>query len=454
MSVMETLKVRADEARLTRKVLFALLAAVALGGACAAEKLSDHPVGPADIGIPTSTSAMLAALEKPGAATFEAVVSADWRMPYASQWADIYELAKVKPFDQRWLSYMVDAQVYFYAVRYPTRGLILIDAGLPSEIAPLMDDRLRALLSANGGGVTMRQSTGAWLNLHGEAPAAVFLTHLHYDHTLGLLEVPAATPVYAGAGDRKQADPLSGLAAKIQAAPFRGRGPIREWPVDPDPDGRLAGVVDVFGDGSIFAIRAPGHTPGSTAYLVNAMDGVHLVTGDAVHTVLGWKGDMIEHNADERDFDLAQRSRQQLKALEAAIPGLHIHLGHQNLYGPNVEEKIEAARRTHPHLATARPADLGRKRVVVGLPAQTLETFAGRYRNDASPTVELVLAVKNRKLFVLYGGGRLQMFPESAEQVFSKQMDLQLSFIRSDNSAVVGMIQHQYPIEQRWTKVE
>ena len=49
------------------------------------------------------------------------------------------------------------------------------------------------------------------------------------------------------------------------------------------------GIIDVFGDGSVWAIHVPGHSPGSTAYLVRTPRGSKLLVGDASHTRWGWE---------------------------------------------------------------------------------------------------------------------------------------------------------------------
>ena len=64
-------------------------------------------------------------------------------------------------------------------------------------------------------------------------------------------------------------------------------GPLREWPYEGDPDGRFTAVVDIFGDASVWAIHVPGHSPGSTAYLVRTTTGPKLLVGDASHTRRG-----------------------------------------------------------------------------------------------------------------------------------------------------------------------
>jgi N-acyl homoserine lactone hydrolase len=52
---------------------------------------------------------------------------------------------------------------------------------------------------------------------------------------------------------------------------------------------REEGIVDVFGDGSFWALHSLGHTPGATADLAITIQGPELVIGDATHTRWGWQ---------------------------------------------------------------------------------------------------------------------------------------------------------------------
>jgi N-acyl homoserine lactone hydrolase len=48
-------------------------------------------------------------------------------------------------------------------------------------------------------------------------------------------------------------------------------------------------VIDIFGDGSIFAIAVQKHTKGCTAYLVRSTQGPVLIVGDTSYTKWDWE---------------------------------------------------------------------------------------------------------------------------------------------------------------------
>lgn len=130
---------------------------------------------------------------------------------------------------------------------------------------------------------------GDWLRGQPDKLAGVMLTHMHLDHIWGSPDLPKGTPLYAGPGETtaRKFDHLfvKGITDDLLAK----HSEVREWPFRADPDGRFAGVHDVFGDGSLWALWMPGHTPGSTAYLARTPQGAVLLTGDVCHTAWGWR---------------------------------------------------------------------------------------------------------------------------------------------------------------------
>jgi glyoxylase-like metal-dependent hydrolase (beta-lactamase superfamily II) len=86
--------------------------------------------------------------------------------------------------------------------------------------------------------------------------------------------------------------------------------------------------VDIFGDGSAFAISVPGHTPGSTAYVLRTPNGPVLLTGDTSHTRWGWDHG-VEPGSYTADQPTNLKSLQFLKDLVGRHPTMEVRLGHQ-----------------------------------------------------------------------------------------------------------------------------
>ena len=301
-----------------------LLCSLPLLSACLA---TSHPVQRSPLGTVVSSDAMIALIDQPGPVELETAASVDWAVDRGGLLnldSDAAKAAGLKDGDE-------PIQVFFHVLRHPTKGTFLVDTGVERE---LRDDPaqahvgwlLRKLMHLEK--MKFRASLADWLAAHPAPVAGVFFTHLHLDHVSGAADLPAGTALYVGPNEAR-ARAFENLAVKGTVdAELEGKGPLSEWQFLPDPAGRFDGVLDVFGDGSVFALYVPGHTAGSTAYLVRTPKRPVLLTGDACHTRWGW-----EHQVEPGSFSSDQaRSRELLAKLEALVkahPGVEVRLGHQ-----------------------------------------------------------------------------------------------------------------------------
>lgn len=282
-----------------------------------------HPIMAADIGVAATGSDMEASLARPGVVTFQRVSFARWTAGRGS-FIDRSDprTANVPKGDE-------EATIYAYVIDHPRFGRILIDSGVSADLEGRLNWVMRR--GVRDLGIRIDRTTGEWIA--GQvAPGAVFLTHLHFDHIGGLIDLPVTTPVYLGAGEAEEHSRVNLLLGSPADAILSGFGPLREWAFQPDRDGLFGGVIDVFGDGSVWAISVPGHSAGSTAYLVNAIDGPKLVVGDAANTRLGWEAGMPQPLPTTARA-AAEQSVDRLRRFAASHPEVEVFLGHQSRTG-------------------------------------------------------------------------------------------------------------------------
>ena len=159
-----------------------------------------------------------------------------------------------------------------YLIEHP-RGRLLWDSGLPLAVA------CQGEMDVPGGGrMRYANSLVEQLALQGLKPADVdllALSHFHFDHIGGANAFRTSQLLIQQA----EYD-----AAFLQPEKF----PIFDTSLYPDlysaPKRLLNGDHDVFGDGQVMIISAPGHTPGHQVLLVRLeKTGPILLSGDLYH---------------------------------------------------------------------------------------------------------------------------------------------------------------------------
>lgn len=163
-------------------------------------------------------------------------------------------------------------------VKHP-RGDVLVDTGLGRDIDTqilLMPFWFRWMTSYTRGRSAAEQLDAAGYDrnsLH-----AVLLTHAHWDHASGLAEF-GDVPVWVTADERRFIDDGGWIAAIAKSSNARWE----EYAFEGGPWLGFPKSHDVYGDGAIVVVPAPGHTPGSVIVFVTTSDGKrYALVGDLV----------------------------------------------------------------------------------------------------------------------------------------------------------------------------
>jgi N-acyl homoserine lactone hydrolase len=306
---------------------FLIFGAMAVCQACT---LSDHPVVQANLGQPSSLAEMEKLVDVPGPIEVETINSADWTVPLEG----LLNLKSAAAQEAHLADRPEPIHVFAHVLRHPKFGTYLVDTGV-SQL--LVDDPgahgvnwlIRYFMPLDK--MHVQNGTAQILARIPGGIQGVFFTHLHIDHISGMPDIPGSVPLYVGRGESTQTSfqnlVMRGPTTKLLA----GKAVLQEWPFPADEDHKTSAIgktLDIFGDGSAFAISVPGHTPGSTAYLLRTPKGPVLLTGDTSHTRWGWEHG-VEPGSYTADQPMNLKSLLVLEDLAGRHPNMDVRLGHQ-----------------------------------------------------------------------------------------------------------------------------
>lgn len=288
--------------------------------ACSASNVSTKN---AAIGKTISMDELRSIINKPGPIRFKKHLAATWSINLSGLLNLDHPLAKEAGLTDR----EEPIELYVYSLVHPSKGNYLVDSGISEKfIVPEEHPDVSFLVKMVMGTDALKvvKTTKTIVNDLSGGVNGVFLTHIHMDHIFGVADLPPTTRVYTGPGESRLRGAEHLFTQGTTDRLLANAPQLEEWQFG------SSGIVDIFGDKSVFAIHTPGHTPGSTAYLVRSTNGPQLLIGDATHTRWGWNHG-VEPGSFSADQPLSAKSLQQLIQISADFPAVKVHPGHQSL---------------------------------------------------------------------------------------------------------------------------
>ena len=231
-----------------------------------------------------------------------------------------------------------------FLVEHPGAGPILIDTGLHPSVAvdrKQNTGRLLAMTTARSWEMEPSQALPDQLRERGIEPSdieLIVMTHLHVDHTSGMVQFPGATFVFS-AQEWARANEPRAVTSGYVTSHFDHAFDYRLLDFDSQEVDSFAGFgrsFDLLGDGSIRVAFTPGHTMGHMSVILRGEEREVLVTGDAAYTKrtieTGHKPWLMQ------DEHLFARSLREIQRYVEQTPSAIVIPGHDM-------EPFEAARR-------------------------------------------------------------------------------------------------------------
>lgn len=218
--------------------------------------------------------------------------------------------------------------VYCFLAEHPEKGYVLMDTGLHPSFAAggsgnfgwMLGMLVKTRAEKGRDVVSQLQS----IHVAPENIRKIILSHLHLDH-------PSALPCFRNNNklevfmDEKE---LAKSQSRLAFLEGYIKGHIEGFKISfyqynlnipPFPK-----VCDLFGDGSIFMISTPGHTPGHVSALLNMSGGPLFLTFDAAHR----GSNFTEMVPPKGEFELALNSLENINSFMQEFPNTRIIYGH------------------------------------------------------------------------------------------------------------------------------
>ena len=305
------------------------LVALLLGPACTVTSIG---TGPVQKGTPLAWEE---ALNRIGSATggpirFSRINAADWAVDRGG----LINLKDPKAIAAGLKKGDEPIQIYFYVVDHPKHGRFIVDTGVGRVFRAKADTwPVSGIIKSfmNMDALKIHKTLEEWMAAERKPLAGVFLTHMHLDHILGSGDVAPDVPFFVGPGEATTRQFQNLVVQGSTDRILGGKRTLQTLTFGTDLKGAAGlGVLDYFGDGSLYVLHSPGHTAGSLAFVVMSETGKHLLLGDTCHTKWGWQNTVPPGDFTSDQTENA-RSLEKLKRLSESVGPISVYPGHQGL---------------------------------------------------------------------------------------------------------------------------
>ncbi len=178
---------------------------------------------------------------------------------------------------------VLDYDIVAFSFKHPDKGDILIDCGFSRSFTdnpPYGNLSVIMKIFQKLNNIRYSQQAGEDFENHMKKlqlePTHVFLTHLHPDYTSGLPSLKTNCTVFFGKKEN------SFYYRLLAGRHLKGKKiNLMDFETNGFSLGPFEKVLDVFNDGSFFAVSTPGHTNDHIAYLINNQPTPQFIVGDA-----------------------------------------------------------------------------------------------------------------------------------------------------------------------------
>lgn len=172
------------------------------------------------------------------------------------------------------------APVLAHIIYHDVYGYFLIDAGVDRSF---IDDKYgsqKGLLKNEYATEIIQhqhQPIADYIEENDIKLSGIFLTHLHFDHVSGILDLDDNIPIYFSSLEKSM-----DLKPYYYGEYFKNKENIAILDINDFTPTKYGTFYDIFGDNSLLAIHTPGHTNGHLAYLINS-DIKTIIAGDVFY---------------------------------------------------------------------------------------------------------------------------------------------------------------------------